>query len=72
MTAAAGAKKGCGWPTIHFASSQAIPAASADWTIASQDPESVSSRTRAAPRTRCSRAQSRVDIWASVSVAEAG
>ncbi len=62
MTAAAGAKKGCGWPTISFASAQATPAARADWRIAGQAPETCSSRTRVAPRTRCSRAQSRVGI----------
>ena len=40
MTAAAGAKNGSGCPTISFAIAQAIPAATADWRIASQEPES--------------------------------
>src|SRR5262249_22498775 len=62
MTAAAGAKNGSGWPTTSFASAQATPAATADWTIAGQEPETNRSRTPAAPRTRCSRAQLRDDI----------
>src|SRR5882757_3357902 len=64
MTAAAGAKKGSGWPTTSFASAQATPAATADCRIALQEPETSRRRTRAAPRTRCSRAQSRDDIVA--------
>ena len=48
ITAAAGAKNGSGWPTIRRASSQAIPAATADWRIASQ--ASRAARSAAGPR----------------------